>query len=518
MKNLNARLLDSGLTLPVDLHVNLKKKLPEKILQFGEGNFLRGFVDWMIDKMNEQGLFNGRVVVAQPIEEGLVEVLNNQDGLYTLYLRGMQDGITVEQKSIISSISRGINLYIDFESYMKMAESEDLRFVISNTTEAGIAYSPHDRPTDTPPVSYPGKLAILLYRRFKTFSGDPAKGLVIIPCELIDRNGDRLKEIVLRLSREWGYEEEFIRWLETSNHFLNSLVDRIVTGYPKDEAQKLAEELGYNDKLLDTGEIFHLWVIEGDKKFAEELPFTKAGLNVIWTDDMTPYRSRKVRILNGAHTMTVLAAYLYGLDTVKECMDDGLIKAYMEKGLYEEIIPTLDLPENELLEFAKAVSERFANPFIKHYLLSISLNSTSKFKTRVLPSIIEYVERKGKIPQTLAFSLAALIAFYRGTEISGNVLKGSRNTGTEAGNQYDINDDKDVLEMFQKLWKAYESGSMKINELTSTVLSGVDMWGLDLNTISGFTAMVAGYLQKIVAEGVAVVMQQLFLRQSNSPA
>jgi tagaturonate reductase len=509
MKNLNARLLDSGLMFPPDLHVNPKKNLPEKILQFGEGNFLRGFVDWMIDKMNEQGLFNGSVVIVQPIEQGLLEVLNSQDGLYTLYLRGMQDGATVEQKRIISSVSRGINLYINFESYMKMADSEDLRFVISNTTEAGIAYSPDDKPTDMPPASYPGKLAVLLYRRFKTFRGDLAKGLVIVPCELIDRNGDKLKETVLRLSREWDYEQEFIHWLETSNYFLNSLVDRIVTGYPKDEAQKLAEELGYNDKLLDTGEIFHLWVIEGDKRFAEELPFAKASLNVIWTDDMTPYRTRKVRILNGAHTMTVLAAYLYGLDTVKECMDDGLIKAFMEKGLYEEIIPTLDLPENELLEFAKAVSERFANPFIKHYLLSISLNSTSKFKTRVLPSITEYVERKGKIPQVLTFSLAALIAFYRGTEMSGNVLKGVRNAGAGGGNQYDINDDKNVLELFHKLWKGYESGSTKIDELTSTVLSRTDMWGLDLNTIPGFTIAVTGYLWKIVTEGMAASLKQL---------
>lgn len=509
MNNLNARLLDSSPALPDDLHINQKKKLPEIILQFGEGNFLRGFVDWMIDKMNGQGLFNGSVVVVQPIEEGLVEVLNNQDGLYTLYLRGMQDGTIVEQKSIISSISGGINLYTDFESYIRMAGSADLRFVISNTTEAGIAYSPHDKPTDTPPSSYPGKLAVMLYRRFKTFGADPLKGLVIIPCELIDRNGDKLKETVLRLSKEWNYEQEFIHWLETSNYFLNSLVDRIVTGYPKDEAEKLTEELGYNDRLLDTGEIFHLWVIEGDKRFAEELPFTRAGLNVIWTDDMTPYRTRKVRILNGAHTMTVLAAYLYGLNTVKECMDDGLIRAYMEKGLYEEIIPTLDLPEHELLDFAKAVSERFANPFIRHYLLSIALNSTSKFKTRVLPSITEYVQRKGKIPQVLTFSLAALIAFYRGTEMSGNSLKGLRDTGAEGGNQYDINDDKTVLELFQKLWKSYESGSMKIDELTSTVLSNVDMWGLDLNTIPVFTAAVAGYLQKIVIEGMAASLKRL---------
>jgi tagaturonate reductase len=509
MDNLNTRLLESSLAIPADLRVSLKKALPEKILQFGEGNFLRGFVDWMIDRMNRQGLFNGNVVVVQPIDNGLVEVLNGQNGLYTLYLRGIQDGITVEQKSIISSISRGINLYTDFESYMKTAENGDLRFVISNTTEAGIVYSALDKPTDTPPVSYPGKLAVLLYRRFKTFGGDPAKGLVIIPCELIDRNGDKLKETVLRLSREWNYEYEFIHWLETSNYFLNSLVDRIVTGYPMDEAQKLTDELGYNDRLLDTGEIFHLWVIEGDGRFAEELPLTKAGLNVIWTDDMTPYRTRKVRILNGAHTMTVLAAYLYGLDTVKDCMDDGLIKAYMEKGLYEEIIPTLDLPANELLDFAKAVSERFANPFIRHYLLAISLNSTSKFKTRVVPSITEYVKRKGKIPQILTFSMAALIAFYRGAEMKGNSLKGTRSTGVAGGNQYDISDDRTVLELFQNLWKKYDAGGTKIDELTSTVLSKRDMWELDLNTIPGFTNAVEEYLRKILVEGMAASLKQL---------
>lgn len=513
MQELNAGLIGNGLEFPEDLNVLRKKKMPEKILQFGEGNFLRGFVDWMIDKMNEQGLFNGSIVVVQPIGHGLVEVLNSQDGLYTLYLRGMQDGKTVEQKRVVSSISRGINPYTDFESYMKIAESSELRFVISNTTEAGIAYSADDKLTDTPPTSYPGKLTVLLYKRFKTFCGNTSKGLVIIPCELIDRNGDKLKETVLRLSKEWGYEKEFVQWLQTSNFFLNSLVDRIVTGYPRDEAQQFTEDLGYNDKLLNTAEIFHLWVIEGDKRFSEELPLAKAGLNVIWTDDMTPYRTRKVRILNGAHTMTALAAYLYGLDTVKECIDDKLIKGFMEKGLYEEIIPTLNLAENELLDFAKAVSERFANPFIKHYLLSISLNSTSKFKTRLLPSIMEYTKRKGKIPQVLTFSLAALIAFYRGTEIRGNSLMGNRKAKNGESSLYDINDDRNVLVMFQELWKAYETGSVKISELASSVLSRTEIWEIDLNTIPGFTSAVSGYLNKIATEGMAASLKQITMAE-----
>ena len=520
MKRLGHELYDDGVKFPADLEAGRLKSYPEKMLQFGEGNFLRGFVDWMVDITNEKGLFNGSAVIVQPIAQGLVDALNSQDGLYTLYLRGMQDGRTIERKRIVSSISRGINPYEDFEAYMKVAESSDLRFIISNTTEAGIACSPDDRPDDAPPVSFPAKLAVFLHRRFKAFNGDPSRGLVIIPCELIDRNGDKLKEAVIKLSKDWGYGSEFIDWVVNSNYFLNSLVDRIVTGYPKEEASKLASELGYEDKLLDTAEIFHLWVIEGDKRFAEELPFAKAGLNVLWTDDMTPYRTRKVRILNGAHTMTVLAAYLYGLDTVKECMDDGLIRAFMEKGLYEEIIPTLDLPEEELLGFAKSVGERFANPFIKHYLLSISLNSTSKFKTRVLPSITEYVARKGKIPQLLTFSLAALIAFYRGTEFNGNSLRGRREDpgeGREA--EYGIQDDKSVLELFQGLWSDFEQGPAgrdggpgslsRLDALTQTVLSKTELWGTDLNTIPGFTAAVSGYLRRITEDGIEACMKEL---------
>ncbi|HVN94847.1 MAG TPA: tagaturonate reductase [Syntrophorhabdaceae bacterium] len=512
MKQLNASLVNSKVQLPKDLNVHEKRNLPERIVQFGEGNFLRGFVDWMVDRMNEQGLFNGGVAVVQPIPTGLAETLNIQNGLYTLYLRGIRDGMIVEEKSIVCSVTRALNPYTDFESYMSIAESPDLRFVISNTTEAGIVYSEKDRPTDRPPHSYPGKLTVLLHRRFEAFVGDPERGLVIIPCELIDRNGDVLKEAVLRLSRQWGYEEAFINWLTTANYFLNSLVDRIVTGYPREEAQGITEELGYEDKLLDTGEVFHLWVIEGDKRFAKELPLSEARLNVIWTDDMTPYRTRKVRILNGAHTMTVLAAYLYGLNTVKECMDDPLVRRFMEKGLYEEIIPTLDMPENELLDFARTVSERFANPFIKHYLLSISLNSTSKFKTRVLPSITEYVARKGAIPEALTFSLAALIAFYRGTEITGHALKGSRSTGGQGTNPYDINDDEDVLELFRDVWKRYEHARMNLNELALAVMSRASIWGFDLNTVPGLTRAAVRYLAGIVDHGIGATLEQVLAR------
>ncbi len=483
---------------------NAAKDLPEKVLQFGEGNFLRGFVDWMINKLNQDGLFNGKVAVVQPIEFGMIDKLNEQEGLYTLLLRGIQNGKTVEEKDIIDCISRGINPYKDFEEYIKCASNPDLRVIVSNTTEAGIAYSSTDKYDDCPPSSFPAKLTILLHKRFENFKGDNSKGLIIIPCELIDRNGDNLKKIVLQYAEEWNLGDEFIAWLKNSNYFLNTLVDRIVTGFPRDEFDSLTEKNGYIDNLINTAEIFHLWVIEGDKKLSEEIPFTKIGLNVIWTDDMTPYRSRKVRILNGAHTMTVLAAYLYGKDTVKECMDDECISSFMKNGIFNEIIPTLDLPKSELNEFAEAVLERFANPFIKHLLLSISLNSTSKFKTRVLPSLLEYINRKNELPKILSFSLASLFAFYKGSEIKGNSLIGSR-----GGIEYNITDDMWVLELFKSLWSEHDGSFESSSKMVTTLLSNKDIWGTDLTETDGLSSLVANYLHSIVTNGISEAIKEI---------
>ena len=504
MQSLSKELLKNGFKFPADVKVSEYKELPEKVLQFGEGNFLRGFVDWMFNKMNQQGLFNGRVVVVQPIAQGMVDMLNQQDNVYTLFLRGVQGGKVVEEKEIITAISRGINPYTQFQEYLKCAENPELRVIVSNTTEAGISYNPNDKFEDTPPASFPGKLTVLLHKRFKTFNGDMTKGFIIMPCELIDRNGDNLKKIVLQLANEWNLGSDFINWVDNANFFFNTLVDRIVTGYPKDEFEKLSQELGYKDNGLNTAEIFHFWAIEGDTRLAEEVPFTKAGLDVVWTEDMTPYRNRKVRILNGAHTMTVLGAYLAGKDTVKECMDDEMIRTYMNKGIFEEIIPTLDLPKKELEDFAAAVSERFANPFIKHYLLSISLNSTSKFKARVLPSITEYVKRKGQLPKVLTFSLAALMAFYKGTEIQGTSLIGNR-----PGNTYNINDDMPVLEFFKGLWSEYDGTKAGAEKLVKSVLGNTGMWGEDLNNLPGFTAAVSDYLFSILTKGSAETIKEV---------
>lgn len=504
MARLNRELLKNKQQLPPDMIIGNTSEFPEKVLQFGEGVFLRGFADWMFNRMNQNGLFNGRVVIIQPRDHSTVDVLNEQDGLYTLFLRGIRNGTIVEAKELITAVSRGISPYRDFDGYMKCAENPDLRIIISNTTEAGIVYNPEDRLEDTPPASFPGKLTVFLYKRFKAFNGDTSKGFIIIPCELIDRNGDSLRRIVFQLADQWNLGSEFISWLDKSNHFLNTLVDRIVTGYPKDEINTLTDYLGFQDNMLDTAEVYHLFVIEGDNRFAEELPFSKAGLNVIWTNDMTPYRTRKVRILNGAHTMTALAAYLCGINTVKECMDNEITSAYMRKGLFEEIIPTLDMSESELTEFASAVLERFSNPFIRHYLLSISLNSVSKFKTRLLPSILEYINRKGKLPEVLIFSLAALIAFYRGTEISDGALIGNR-----SGCEYKINDDMVVLETFQGLWNRFDGSKEGTAELVRHMLSRTDFWGTDLTNIKDFSDSVADYLYDIIESGPGPAMRKL---------
>ena len=506
LPRLDRGLVGSGHAFPAELHVDpahLTRDLPERVLQFGEGNFLRGFVDWMVDRLNREGLFGGRVVVVQPIRNGLVHLLEEQDGLYTLLLRGLQGGKVVEEKEIIGSISRGIDPYTDYDAYLACARQPELRFVVSNTTEAGIACDPSDRPDARPPASFPGKLTAFLHERWRHFGGDEGKGLVMIPCELIERNGDNLRRCVLETARSWELDPAFSTWVERANVFANTLVDRIVTGYPGDEAAAITESLGYEDRLLDTGEVFHAWVIEAPPGVAEELPLTRAGLNVTWTDDVNPYRDRKVRILNGAHTMTVLAAYLAGHDTVKECMDDPVVSGYLRAGLHDEIIPTLDLPRADLESFASAVLERFANPFVRHELLSIALNSTSKYRARVLPSLREYRSRKGELPPRLTFALAALIAFYRGTEIRDGALVGHR--GAE---EYLVRDDAPVLELFRRVWTRHEQ-DRDVRALVETVLGESSVWGEDLRAMPGLTEAVAAYLAGILERGAEGEMMRL---------
>jgi len=420
--------------------MNFEKKIrTEKVIQFGEGGFLRGFVDWMLQKINDASDFDGSVVVVQPIEQGMCDMLEAQNCVYTHVIRGVE-GV---DKTVIDVISRTVKPYADFAAYLALAENPSFRFVVSNTTEAGIVFSEDDKITDAPPKTFPAKVTLLLKRRFEL----GLDGFIFLPCELIDRNGDNLKKCILQYAKLWSLGDDFINWVNEKNVFTNTLVDRINTGYPKGE--DLA--LGYEDNMVNTSEFFHLWVIETDYDLDRELPFSSANLNVIITPDkLEMYRTRKVRILNGAHTSLVPYALLSGLDTVKSCIDDPTMNAHIRKCVFEEIIPTLDLPKDELESYANSVLERFGNPYIKHYLTSIALNSVSKFKVRVLPSILEYIKRYNKMPETLLFAFAKLIDFYK-TDMTS--------------------DDPDVV-AFMK------------SHTTAEILANASLWGEDLSRLT----------------------------------
>lgn len=475
---------------------------PERILQFGEGNFLRAFADWMVEEANESGEYKGSIVVCQPIDsESIVaDYINEQDGMYTLVMRGLENGEALEKAKVITSVSRCISAYKDFEELVKIAESSQLEVVISNTTEAGIVYKAGDKLEDTPPSSFPAKVCVLLYRRYKAFNGDNKKGLLFLPVELIDYNGDELKRIVLKYAEEWGLEKEFIEWVNTANKFTNTLVDRIVTGYPRDQVEYFDEKLNYKDNIIVTSELFNLWVIEGKKEWADILPIHNGSPNVIWTEDVKPYKMRKVRILNGGHTSMVLAAYLAGFDTVLGVMEQPMFVSYLRKLLFEEVIPTIDLPEEELSEFAESVIDRFSNPYIRHQLLDIALNSCSKFNTRCLPSLLFYYEKYKKLPKLLTFSFAAFIKFYQGKLIDGNYT-GSRSDQ----DNYLIRDDEEVIRFFHEL-----SQSGDLLEITNKVLSNQSFWGgKDLTEISGLADQVKENLERLNTMPVMEVIKGL---------
>lgn len=426
--------------------MNNKPKRTERIIQFGEGGFLRAFVDWIVQLTDEKTDFDASVVVVQPIEKGMCDMLEKQNCVYTLIMRGLKDGVPTVDKKVIDCISRTVQPYRDFDEYLKLAEDPDFRFVVSNTTESGIAFNDSDRPDNAPNITFPAKVTMLLKKRFDL----GLNGFIFLPCELIEKNGQTLKKYVLEYAKLWNLGTDFEKWVESENIFCNTLVDRIVTGYPRDE--KI--DLGYEDNMLDTSEIFHLWVIEAkddeQRILKNEFPFEKAGLNIIVTNNLDRYRTRKVRILNGAHTSMIPYALLSKIETVGECMKDEKMSKFVKECVFDEIIPTLDLPKDELIDYANNVFERFSNPYIKHMCSSIALNSVSKFKVRVLPSILEYIKRKGEMPKRLLFSFARLIEFYK-TDMP--------------------NDDKDVMKFMK------ESDA-------KTILSNEKLWGEDLSYLA----------------------------------
>ena len=476
------------------------KDAPVKVMQFGEGNFLRAFVDYFYDIANEKAGYNGKVKLVQPIGNfpQMADWINEQEGLYTLYLRGSEKGQKVDAKRVISCVSDCVCPYVDgkWDEVLALARSEELETVVSNTTEAGIAYTQGDSAFDqVPPNSFPAKLTRVLYERYKAFNGAADKGLVILSCELIDNNGKELQKCCNNYAKDWNLDAAFIDWMNNANTFCSTLVDRIVPGRIRDpkELAALEEANGYHDTVLDVGEVFGVWVIEGPAGLEDKLPFKKAGVNVMVVPDVTPYKKRKVRILNGAHTGFVLGAYLAGFDIVRDCMHNDTVRGFMNKMLHEEIIPTLPLDKKDLEEFASAVEDRFNNPFVNHELMSISLNSTSKWRARNMPSFLEYVEKNGKLPTCLTMSFAAYIAFYTNDvqELTDKGLVCKR----AKGNEYTVSDDRWVLEFYN------EHKNDDIPTLVHAVMTNEKMWGQDLTKVPGFEEATVKNLTNIRENG-----------------
>jgi tagaturonate reductase len=489
--------------LPVHVTYDYQENLPEKIIQFGEGNFLRGFVDWMVHETNKQGLFNGKVVAIQPTPHGrVVPKLNAQDGLYTLALRGIENGQVVESNEIISSISRGINPYSDWDQVLKVAESPDIQFIFSNTTEAGLTYLQEDYDEKDSPLSFPGKVAAFLYHRYKIMNASPEAGMVIIPCELVEENGDLLKELVLRYAKEWNFPAAFNQWIEEHNQFCNSLVDRIVTGYPKDNIDEYHELLGYDDILLTAGEPYHMFAIEAGEDVAERLPFHKAGLNVKW-GDVTPYRELKVRLLNGPHTMMFAACYLSGVDTVLEAMEDSDLSEFVKSAINEEIFPVVNMDEEEKRQFADSVIERFLNPYNKHYLADIGMNAVYKFKSRLIPTLLDYMQEYQKLPRSIVFSLAALIVYYRSDRQDGEFLIGKRGE-----DEYTIRDNKEAIAALSHSWEQFALNE-DVGQLVTDLLRNDVLWGRDLNGIEGMNDLLVEYINGILKNGMKDSVKKL---------
>jgi tagaturonate reductase len=475
------------------------------VLQIGDGNFLRGFADWMIDIANEAGVLDAAVTLVPPLPTNIIDPLDAQDGLFTVLTRGVQGGAPTTARRIVRCVTRGVDPYRDPAALFACARDPKTRFVISNTTEAGIVYREQPRSPDKWPRSFPAQAAALLFERFQALGGQPDAGLVFLPCELIEANGATLRDIVLRHARDWALPQAFSDWVARHNDFLNTLVDRIVPGYPATEADRLFAEFGYTDALLVAAEPFHLWVIEGPERLANEFPLHQAGLNVVWTDDLKPYRASKVRILNGAHTASVLAAFCGGLDTVGEMMENGVVSRFLRRVVFDEIVPFVPLPEAERRGYAESVLERFANPYIRHELLSIALNSVSKWTVRVLPSLLDYAHTHGQAPAGLAFSLAALLRFYRGRFDAAGEFVGQRETGS-----YPIRDSRDVLDLFDATWR--DPVHIRPAEAVPTLLADARLWGMDLNTVPELASRVANALDRIEAVGMLPALAETLAR------
>jgi len=480
---------------PLNSRTAPKSYAPERIIQFGEGNFLRCFVDWIIYKMNRKTDFNGSVVVVQPIEHGMVDWLNGQDCLYHVNLQGRLDGQPVNQITRVDSISRALNPYTQYQAFLALSEQPEIRFVISNTTEAGIAFDAACKLTDAPAASYPAKLTQLLFHRYQTFRGDRTKGLIIMPCELIFLNGHHLKECIRQYIELWKEDfgrdyAGFKKWFEKYCYVCATLVDRIVPGFPRKDIEKIQKCISYADNLVVQGEVFHLWVIERPENMSvtqlrKEFPAEKAGLHVIVTEDEKPYHERKVTLLNGPHTVLSPVAYLSGINIVRDACNHPVVGRYIHKVQFEELMETLNLPMAELQKFASDVLERFNNPFVDHQVTSIMLNSFPKYETRDLPGLKTYLQRKGKLPEGLVFGLAAIVTYYKG---------GTRTDGAPI----QPNDASEIVRLLVDLWSTGD-----LRKVAEGVLAADFIWHENLNvTVAGLTDLLTDYLGRIQQKGM----------------
>lgn len=459
----------------------LEQLNPIKVVQFGEGNFLRAFVDYAFQRLNNEVDFNAGIAMVQPLAGGMVNMINDQDGLYTLFMNGIKKGEKIQDIQLITNVVKGINPYTDFADYLALAKEEELQFIVSNTTEAGIEFVAADTPDMQPPSSFPAKLTVLLYERFKHFNGDTSKGVTIIPCELIDYNSEALKKCILQYCDLWKLEEAFVNWVSNACTYHSTLVDRIVPGYPRAEIDDYNSKLDYQDNLIVAAEPFFLWAIEGGDDLKAKLPFHKTDLNVKIVDDIRPFKMIKVRILNGAHTAMVPVSLLFGNKLVMETVNGDFTGPFVDN-VIAEISETLPMDKNEITAYAEEVMDRFKNPFIKHALADIALNSISKFKVRVLPSLLGYYNAKKVLPTSLTFSLACLIQFYKGTWNNETLP---------------VKDTPELVEAFNKAW---ELGN--VESVVASVLANTDFWSEDLTKIDGLSQAVVLALNEIETNGI----------------
>lgn len=473
---------------------NIYETLPLKVMQFGGGNFLRAFVDWMIHSMNKKTDFNAGVVIIKPTDRGDYSALKSQEGLFHVVLDGVVNGKLVSEKTLVTAVQKIINPYTEWNDYLELAKNETIRFIISNTTEAGIKFNTDDKFDDSPPKEFPAKLTVWLYHRFQYFRNDAAKGCILLPCELIEGNGDALKLSVLQYADYWRLGDDFISWINGANVFCNTLVDRIVSGYSADRAMEVQNEFGFEDGLTVIGEYYHSWVIQKAGSVAEELPFDQTDLNVQFVDDLVPYREMKVRILNGAHTAMVPVGYLAGLRLVKEVIDNEVVGGFVKSLLIEEVVPTLGFSEIEKNKFVDDVLDRFENPFLEHRLIDIALNSTSKFVARLLPTIKDYMAIDGTLPKRIVFGLACLIRFYKGTFNEEKIQ---------------VKDDKGVLDFFNVEWKMFDELEISLQILVTHILENNLIWGEDLNLLPELSIIVTEQIENIEAYGVLEALKLL---------